>query len=70
MNVYKIEKIGRRRFFGRRSNLVRFFELATGNKRYVKNVLLHETKGENLEKNRGSFEMIGYMLIGELEQKK
>ena len=69
MNLYKIEKIGRRRFFGRRSNLVRFFELATGNKRYVRDLILHETKDENLEENRGSFEMIGSMLIGELEEK-
>ena len=47
----------------------RFFELATTDKIYVNSLNLHEIKNEILEIYTGDFELIGSMLIGELEQK-
>ena len=49
-------------------NLSRFLELATTNKQYVKRLNLHEIESGILIDFRGDFEMIGYMLIGEIEQ--
>ena len=47
----------------------RFFELATTNGKYVNGLKLHEIKNEILEDYTGDFELIGFMLIGEIEQK-
>ena len=47
----------------------RFFELATTNKRYVNGLNLHEIRNETLEDYTDDFELIGSMLIGEIEQK-
>ena len=46
-----------------------FFELATTNGKYVNGLYLHEMKNEILEEYSGDFELIGSMLIGEIEQK-
>ena len=45
----------------------RFFELATTDGKYVNGLNLHEIKNEILEDYTGDFELIGSMLIGELE---
>ena len=50
-------------------DLGRFFELATSKKTSVNGLDLHEIKNEILEDYTGDFELIGSMLIGELEQK-
>ena len=50
-------------------DISRFFELATTNKKYVNGLNLHEIKNEFLEDQTGYFELIGSMLIGEVEQK-
>ena len=50
-------------------DLGRFFELTTSNRNYVNGLNLHEIKNEILEDYRGDFELIGSMLVGELEQK-
>ena len=47
----------------------RFFELATTDRQYVNALNLHETKNEILEDYTGDFELIGSMLVGEIEQK-
>ena len=47
----------------------RFFELATTDKKYVNGLNLHEIKIEILEDYTGDFELIGSMLVGEIEQK-
>ena len=47
----------------------RFFEIATTNRKYVNGLNLHEIKIENLEGYTGDFELIGSMLVGEIEQK-
>ena len=46
-----------------------FFELATTNKRYLNGLNLHKIKSENLKDYTGDFELIGSMMIGEIEQK-
>ena len=46
-----------------------FFELATSNRKYVNGLNLHETKNVILEDHTGDFELIGSMLVGEVEQK-
>ena len=59
----------------RRENMVedidtgRFFELATTDREYVNGLNLHEIKNEILEDYTGDFELIGSMLVGEVEQK-
>ena len=59
----------------RRENMVedidigRFFELATTGRKYVNGLNLHEIKNEILEDYTGDFELIGSMLVGEVEQK-
>ena len=59
----------------KRENLVenidvgRFLELATSNRKYVNGLNLHEIKVEILEYYTGDFELIGSMLVGEIEQK-
>ena len=50
-------------------DLGRFFELATSNRKYVNGSNLHEIKNEILEDYTGDFELIGSMLVGEVEQK-
>ena len=50
-------------------DLGRFFELATTNRKYVNGLNLHEIKNEILEDYTGDFELIGSMLVGEVEQK-
>ena len=50
-------------------NFGSFFELATTNKRYINGLYLHEIKNEVLEDYTGDFEMVGSMMIGEIEQK-
>ena len=47
----------------------RFFELATTDRQYVNALNLHEIKNEILEDFTGDFELIGSMLVGEIEQK-
>ena len=47
----------------------RFFELATSDKIHVNGLNLHEIQNEVLEDYRGDFELIGSMLVGDLEQK-
>ena len=49
-------------------DLGRFFELATTNTKYDNVLNLLEIKSELLEDCTGDFELIGYMLIGELEK--
>ena len=51
------------------TDLGRFFELATTNKRYVIGLNLQEIKIEFLEHYTGDFQLIGSMMIGEIEQK-
>ena len=50
-------------------DLGRFFELATSDRKYVSGLNLHEIKNEVLEDYTGDFELIGSMLVGEVEQK-
>ena len=50
--------------------LGRFFELATTTKIYVNGLNLHEIKTEILEVYIVDFELIGSLLIGEIEQKQ
>ena len=47
----------------------RFLELATSNRKYVNGLNLNEIKNEILEDYTGDFELIGSMLVGEIEQK-
>ena len=47
----------------------RFFELATTDKKYVNGLNLHEIKNEILNDCAGDFELIGSMLVGEIERK-
>ena len=47
----------------------RFFELATTHKIYVKGLNLHEIKNEIFKDYTGDFELIGSMLVCEVEQK-
>ena len=47
----------------------RFFELATTKRKYVNGLNLHEIKKEISEDYTGDFELIGSMLVGEIEQK-
>ena len=49
-------------------DLGRFFQLATTNRKNVNGLNLHESENEILEDCTGDFEMIGSMLIGEIEQ--
>ena len=44
-------------------------ELAASNRKYVNGLNLHEIKNEILEDYTGDFELIGFMLVGEIEQK-
>ena len=61
---------GRKRKVGRKDvDLGRFLKLASFNERYVEGINLHETKIELLEVYTGDFELIGSMIIGEIEQK-
>ena len=50
-------------------DLGRFFELATTNRKYVNGLKLHEIKNEILDDYTRDFELIGSMLVGEVEQK-
>ena len=50
-------------------NIGRFFELATTDRQYVNGLNLHEIKKEILEDYTGDFELIGSILVGEIEQK-
>ena len=47
----------------------RFLEIATSNRKYVNGLNLHEIKNEILADYTGDFELIGSMLLGEIEQK-
>ena len=47
----------------------RFFELATTDREYVNGLNLHKIKKDILEDYTGDFELIGSMLVGEVEQK-
>ena len=51
-------------------DLGRFFELATTNRKYVNGLNLHEIRNVFLENYTGDFELIGSMLIVEIEQKE
>ena len=44
--------------------------MTTSNKIYVNRLNLHETKNEILEEYTDDFELIGSMLIGQIEQKR
>ena len=50
-------------------DLGRFFELATTNKGDGNGLKSHKIRSQNLKHYTGDFEMIGSMLIGEIEQK-
>ena len=50
-------------------DICRCFELTTTNKRYVNGLYLNETTSGFLEDYTGDFELIGSMMIGEVEQK-
>ena len=50
-------------------DLGRFFEVATTERKYVNGLNLHEIQNEVLEDYTGDFELIGSMLVGEIEQK-
>ena len=50
-------------------NLGRFFELATGDKICVNKLNLHEIGNETSKEKTDEFEMIGSVLISEIEQK-
>ena len=50
-------------------NIGRFFELATTDREYVNGLNLHEIKNDILEDYTVDFELIGSMLVGEIEQK-
>ena len=50
------------------NDLGRFFELAPINKINVNCSTLHEIRSENLEDYTGVFQLIGSVLIGEIEQ--
>ena len=50
-------------------DLGRLFELSTTNKRYVNALNLQEIENETLLDCKGEFELIGSMLIGDIEQK-
>ena len=50
-------------------NIGSFFELSTTDRQYVNALNLHEIKNEILEDYTGVFELIGSMLVGEIEQK-
>ena len=73
MNQIEKKKQNERR--QKRENMVedidtgRFFELATTDRQYVNALNLHEIKNEILEDYTGDFELIGSMLVGEIEQK-
>ena len=51
-------------------DLGRFIELTTSKKIYVNKLNLHAIKINNLGDYMSDFEMIGSMLIGEIEQKQ
>ena len=51
-------------------NIGRFFQLATTDRQYVNGLNLHEIKNDILEDYTGDFELIGSMLVGEIEQKQ
>ena len=51
-------------------DLGRFFELATTKRKCVNGLNLHEIKNESLLDYKGDYELIGSMLIGEIEQKQ
>ena len=50
--------------------LGRPFILATTNKNYVNGLNLHQVKSETLFDYTGDFEMIGKMIVGEIEKKQ
>ena len=50
-------------------DLGRFFQLATTNRKCVNGLNLHEIKNKILEDHTEDFELIGSMLVGEVEQK-
>ena len=50
-------------------NINRFFELATTDREFVNGLNLHEIKNDILENYTSDFELIGSMLVGEIEQK-
>ena len=47
----------------------RFSELATTDRKYVNGLNLYEIKNEYFEDYTGDFELMGSMLVGEVEQK-
>ena len=51
-------------------DLGRFSQLTTTDKKYVNGLNLHENKNEILQDYRSDFELIGSVLIGEIEQKR
>ena len=50
-------------------DLGRFFDLATSNKIYVNNLILHEIQNETLQDYTGDFELNGKTIIGPIEQR-
>ena len=61
-------KEGRKKYIVEDFDIGIFFELATTDRKYVKGLNLHETKNEILEVYTGDFELMGSMLVGEVEQ--
>ena len=62
------ERIQKRENVAEDIDLGRFFELTTSNKIYVNRLFLHENKNEILEDYTSEFELIGSMMIAEIEQ--
>ena len=67
--IKRNEKRQKRENIAEDIDLGRFFELATTNRKYVNGVNLHEIKNEIFGDHIGDFELIGSMLVGEVEQK-
>ena len=65
----KMKEDKKKRKYGRRHTIGRFFELATTGREYVDGLNLHEIKDEILEDYTGDFELIGKMIIGPVEHK-
>ena len=69
------EEIKQNERIQKRENIVgdidigRFFEIASTNRKYVNGLNLHEIQIEVSEGYTGDFELIGSMLVGEIEQK-
>ena len=67
--IKRNERRQKREIIAEDIDLGRFFELATTNRKYVNGLNLHEIKNEISKDHTGDFELIGSLLVGEVEQK-